>query len=132
MEGVHFPWRTGLRGDFIGKRGAGDSIPDIYSSEPAEEASRKFYNDTVAWLRESGLSLKIEGSDLTGKEIDAGKVQRRFYNTYKLEEGKKRKDVFVGWRSDEKASFRTPDGVYTVDVGHPNGNVKFKFIHVVK
>lgn len=40
--------------------------------------------------------------------------------------------MYVGWRSAKKASFRTPDGIETIDLSRPSGKVKFKIIHVEK
>ncbi len=125
MEGVHFPWRTGPGGDFIGEKGSQEHIRVIYTTESSEEAARRFYNDTVTWLKQNGLTPKSE-------TISKGREETRFENIYKMDENAKRKDVFVGLRSGKESSFRTSNDVYTVDLGHPSGNGKFKFIQIEK
>lgn len=54
--------------------------------------------------------------------MDRGRATARFRNIYKMgEDIKKRGDMYVGWRSAKEASFRTPDGVETIDLSHPSG-----------
>lgn len=104
------------------------------TDEPSEEFAKKFYSDIVAWLGESRLPLK-PGSDrvIDQAAVDRGRATARFRNTYKMgKDIKKKRDVYVGWRSSGEASFRTSNGIQTIDLGHPHGNMKFKIIHVDK
>ena len=134
FEDVHFPWLTGPGGDFIGRKGDKESIREILTDEPSEEFVKKFYSDIVAWLEESGLPLRPQSDRVIDQDaVDRGRATARFRNIYKMgADIKKRKDVYVGWRSAKEASFRTPDGVETIDLSHPSGRMKFKIIHVEK
>ena len=86
----------------------------------------------MAWLKKNGLTPKIGENGAAEVEVAPGYNQTRFENIYKLPEGKKRKDIVIGLRSDKASSSRTPDGIYTVDIGHPSGNGKFKFVQIGK
>ena len=73
FEDVHFPWLTGPRGDFIGRKGDKEGIREILANEPSEEFVKKFYSDIVAWLEESGLPLKPQSDRVIDQDaVDRG------------------------------------------------------------